>query len=196
MMNTLAELLSSRVRAEVFRLLFASTAGELHVREIERRSGLSLSTVRQELTRLATLGLLLVRRSGNRAYYRANREHPLWPEIRGLTLKTSGLADVLRETLSGLGIQVAFVFGSVASAQEQPGSDVDLLVVGTVSLRQISPRLARAFVVLRREVNPHVVTVAEFARRRRTGEHFLTSVLRGPKLFVIGDERELAAMGR
>jgi DNA-binding transcriptional ArsR family regulator len=87
-MNALAELLSSRVKAEVFRLLFGLTACELHVRELQRRSGLSVSTVRQELRRLTGLGLVEVRKDGNRTYYRANAEHPLYADIRSLVLKT------------------------------------------------------------------------------------------------------------
>ena len=98
-MNFLADLLSSRVKAEVFRLLFGPAARELHVRELERQSGLSVSTVRQELKRLSRLNLVLVRKDGNRTYYRANSEHPLCPEIRGLVLKTSGLVEVLKEAL-------------------------------------------------------------------------------------------------
>lgn len=76
-MNTLAELLSSRVKAEIFRLMFGAGNGELHVREIERRSGLADATVRQELKRLTRLGVVEPRRDGNRTYYHANTQHPL-----------------------------------------------------------------------------------------------------------------------
>ncbi len=114
-MNTLVELLSSRVKAETFRLLFGTTGREFHVREIERQSGLADATVRQELKRLARLGVVESRRDGNRTYYRANTQHPLYPDIHNLVIKTSGLVDVLREALTDRGIRVAFVFGSVAS---------------------------------------------------------------------------------
>src|SRR5580704_6127246 len=139
-MSTLAQLLSSKVRAEVFRILFGLEPAELHMREIERRSGMAYATVRQELSSLARLGLVEARKSGNRTYYRANAAHPLYPEIRRIVLKTSGLADLLRERLSGHGIdragiegsriEIAFVFGSVASGAEKAHSDIDLMVVG------------------------------------------------------------------
>ena len=93
-MNSLAELLSSRVKAEVFRLLFGTAERELHVREIERRSGLADAPVRQELKRLSRLGVVEPRRDGNRTYYHANTEHPLYPNIRNMVLKTSGLVDI------------------------------------------------------------------------------------------------------
>jgi DNA-binding transcriptional ArsR family regulator len=195
-MNALAELLSSRVKAEVLRLLFGLTACELHVRELERQSGLSVSTVRQELRRLAGLGLVEARKDGNRTCYRANTQHPLYVDIRSLVLKTSGLADVLRQSLQHAGIQVAFVFGSLASGVEQARSDVDLMIIGAASLRKVSPVLSGAAAQLGREINPHVMTPDEFARRRGAGEHFITSVLGSPRIFVLGDENDLAAMGR
>ena len=129
-MDTLADLLSSRVKAETLRLLFGPGAGELHVREIARRAGLNEATVRQELKRLRRLGLVISRKDGNRTLFRAATEHPLYPDLRGLVLKTSGLADVFREAIASPRIRVAFVFGSVAEGTEEPGSDVDLMVVG------------------------------------------------------------------
>jgi len=194
-MNTLTELLSSQVKAEVFRLLFGIGPVELHVREISRRSGLADGTVRQELRRLSGLGLVEARPDGNRTCYRANRQHPLYPDIRNLVLKTSGLVDVLRESLQLPGIEVALIFGSVAGATEKPESDIDLLVVGSTTLRRLSRPLAEASEALGREVNPVVMARDEFARRRLTRDHFLTTVLDGPKLFVIGDEHVLAGVG-
>ncbi|MBI2116276.1 MAG: nucleotidyltransferase domain-containing protein, partial [candidate division NC10 bacterium] len=129
-MNALAELLSSRGRAEVFRLLFGLSDAPLHLREIQRRAGLSLGTIQQELRKLKRLGLLDSRADGNRLWYQANRGHPLYPEIHRLVLKTSGLVDVLRTTLKDPRIEWAFVFGSIARGEETAGSDVDLMVVG------------------------------------------------------------------
>lgn len=194
-MNTLAELLSSRVKAEIFRLLFGAAPRELHVREIERQSGLADATVRQELRRLSRLGVVESRRDGNRAYYRANIRHPLYPDIRGLTLKTNGLAGVLREALTHPGIRLAFVFGSVAAGAESAESDVDLMVIGAVSLRQLSKLLSGVATRVGREINPHVFTAEEFARRKKARDHFVSTVSGAPKLFVIGSEDELEAMG-
>jgi DNA-binding transcriptional ArsR family regulator len=195
-MNTLADLLSSRVKAEIFRLLFGHGDGELHVREIERRSGLADATVRQELKRLTRLGVVEPRRDGNRTYYHAKIEHPLYPDIRNMVLKTNGLAEVLREVLSHPGIRSAFVFGSMARSNGKAGSDVDLMVIGTISLRQLGKVLSGVAMRLGREINPHVLAPEEFVKRRKTREHFITTVLSEPRLFVIGSEDELQAMGR
>jgi predicted nucleotidyltransferase len=194
-MNNLERLLSSRVKAEVFRLLFGPHPKELHVREIARQARLNDATVRQELKRLRGLRLVTERRNGNRAYYHAETEHPLYPDIRNLVLKTSGLVDVLQQALSKTGIRTAFVFGSMVDGNEKPGSDVDLMVVGSLSLRQLSTRLAGVASRLGREINPHILTPKEFSWRKKEKEHFLTSVLATQKLFVIGNEDDLAEMG-
>jgi uncharacterized protein len=195
-MNTLAELLSSRVKAEIFRLLFGATPRELHVREIERQSGLADATVRQELKRLLRVGVIESRLDGNRTYYRANTSHPLYPDIRNLVLKTIGLKDALREALASPDVKLAFVFGSVAAGSESAESDIDLIVIGSISLRQLSKLLSSVAMRVGREINPHVFTVEEFKRRLKARDHFITTVLAAPKLIVIGNEDELTTMGR
>ena len=195
-MNRLAELLSSRARAEIFRFLLSGTGEELHVREIERRSGLNDSTLRQELRKLVRLDLVQSRRDSNRVYYRAKTESPLYPEIRNLVLKTSGLSDVLKSALTDKRIRLAFVFGSIASGEEKAGSDVDLMVIGQLGLRDLSRLLSGIEEKIGREVNPHVLREEEFRKRIRAKEHFVSSVMETPKIFIIGSERELEAMGR
>lgn len=194
-MNTLAELLSSRVKAEIFRLLFGVVPRELHGREIERQSGLADGTVRQELKRLTGLGVVESRPDGNRTYYRANTRHPLYPDIRNLVLKTDGLVEALRTALESADIPLAFVFGSVAAGTEQAESDIDLLVIGTISLRQLGKLLSSVTAQVGREINPHIFTVEEFARRKKARDHFISTVLAAPKLFVKGSEDELTTMG-
>jgi len=194
-MNRLAELLSSRARAEIFRLLFSGRGEELHVREIERRSGLNDSTIRQELRKLVRLDLVHSRRDSNRVYYRAKTDNPLYPEIRNLVLKTSGLADVLRSALADKRIRLVFVFGSVARGEEKAGSDVDLMVIGELGLRDLSGLLSGIEERIGREINPHVLQEDEFRKRLRATEHFVTSVMESPKIFIRGSQDELEAMG-
>ena len=194
--NRLAELLSSRARAEIFRLLLSGTGEELHVREIERRSGLNDSTLRQELRKLVRLDLVQSRRDSNRVYYRAKTENPLYPEIRNLVLKTIGLADGLKSALVDTRIRVAFVFGSVARGEERAGSDVDLMVIGQLGLRDLSRLLSGVEEKIGREVNPYVLPEAELRKRVRTKEHFVSRVMESTKIFIIGSPHELEAMGR
>jgi DNA-binding transcriptional ArsR family regulator len=195
-MGLLSKIVSSRARAEIFRLLFDGREAELHNRELKRRSGVSESAVRRELGRLTRLDLVNRREDGNRVYYRANRQHPVYVEIRNLVLKTAGLVDVLRTALTEDAIRVAFVFGSVAAGDEDARSDVDLMVVGDLGLRRLAAMLRKVHGTVGREVNPCVMTEDEYRMKIEKQDHFLTEVARSPKLFVIGAEDDLTAMGQ
>ena len=195
-MSILEHILSSRARAEIFRLLFGLEHRELHGRELARRSGLAIGTIQHELKNLEHLDLIIARRDGNRLYYRANAIHPLHREIHHLVLKTTGLVEVLQEALSGSDVDLAFVFGSIARDEEQAESDVDLMVVGRLGLRDLSSRLAPVSERIGREINPYILSVEEFIQRREKGEHFIVRVLESPRLFVIGTEYELEGMGK
>jgi predicted nucleotidyltransferase len=194
-MTSLAGILSSKVKAEIFRLLFGLAGQELHLREIARQSGLNVATVHHELQHLAKLGLVETRKDGNRVCFRANDHHPLYPDIHNLVLKTTGLVDLLREALTHEGIHLAFVFGSIASGEDKAHSDVDLMVIGTISLRQLGKLLSGVAARLGREINPHVFSTDEFAKRAKERDHFLTIVLAAPRLCVIGTNHELETMG-
>jgi len=195
-MNPLAELLSSRTRAEIFRLLFGASSGALHTRAMHRRTQSSLGAVHQELQKLRRLGLVDARKDGNRVAYTANKSHPLYPEIHGLVLKTGGLADLLRTALTHPKIEWAFVFGSIARGEETAESDVDLLVIGDIGLRGVTRLLSGVGEQVGREINPHVLRRAEFLKRKGEKETFLMRVLAAPKLFVVGDSHDFEAMAR
>lgn len=177
-------------------MLFGLDEKELHLREMERQADLSLGTIRQDLQKLVKLDLVTTRRDGNRLYYRANTEHPLYPTIRQLVLKTAGLVEILKSALDRDGVEVAFVFGSLASSRERAASDVDLMVIGTVGLRALSSWQSGVSEQIGREINPHTLTVEEFRRRKEKSDHFLSNILESTKLFIIGNENDLAAMGR
>jgi DNA-binding transcriptional ArsR family regulator len=193
-MNRLSEILSSRTRAEIFKLLFGTTEEELHLREIQRRSGLNDSTIRQELTKLLKLDLVTGRKDSNRIYYKANKSNPLYPAIRGLVLKSIGMVDALRVALEDRRIQIAFIFGSISQGKETADSDVDLFIIGQLGMRTISTLLSGVAEKIGREINSHVMTLDEFRKRRSAKEHFLTSVINSSKLFVVGTEDDLKAM--
>jgi predicted nucleotidyltransferase len=195
-MTDLAVIVASRVKAEIFRLLFGLRRPELHLREIVRQSGLSLGTVQQELKGLTSVGLLKSRRDGNRVYFSANPDHPAHRELSALVLKTDGLAGVLGKALTDPEVQLAFVFGSIARGETHAESDVDLMVIGSIGLRGLTKLLSGVAEVVGREINPHILTPEEFCERKRNKDHFVTSVLAAPMLFVKGTEHELAAMGQ
>ena len=195
-MGILAEILSSNIRAEIFRNLFGLEKHSLHLREIERRTGFAVGTVQQEINKLQRLDIITRIKDGNRIYYKANTDHPIYPEIRNLVLKTSGLAELLKDALSAeTKIKIAFVFGSIARKEERAASDVDLMVIGDIGLRKLTGLLMDVSEKLSREINPYRLTESEFIKRKKEKDHFLQEVLESPKIFIAGTEDELKGMG-
>jgi predicted nucleotidyltransferase len=103
---------------------------------------------------------------------------------------------VLGKALTDPEVQLAFVFGSIARGETHAESDVDLMVIGSIGLRGLTKLLSGVAEVVGREINPHILTPEEFRERKRNKDHFVTSVLAAPMLFVKGTEHELAAMGQ
>ncbi len=148
----------------------------------------------QRPARLEASGLIAARRIGNQKHYQANTASPLFPELRNIALKTVGLAEPLRHALKPLSasIRAAFVFGSAAKATDQSASDIDLMIVSdTLSYGDVFGALERVTPAVGRRVNPTVYTRAEFSKRARTENAFVTRVLEQPKLWVIGSDSDL-----
>ena len=143
------------------------------------------------------MGLLRRQKRGNQQIYSADTSCPVFPELAGLLRKTSGLADVLALALDPVApkLRAAFVFGSVAQGRETAGSDVDLMLIGDVGFAQVLELLFPVQAELGREINPKIYSADEFAAQAVT-EPFLRDVLAKPKIFLIGNEHDLAEPGR
>ncbi len=198
MHHSLSSTLFPGYRRRVLGLLLLHPEESLHGREIARRIGLPPGTLTRELKRLADVGLLNCERRGNQLVYSANRRSPIFEELAGILRKTSGLADVVAEALEPLTdrIDVAFIFGSVARGTETQGSDVDLMIIGSVNFGAVVDALHLAQQQLSRDINPKVFTTREWRNKLQGRDPFLMEVVAGKKLFLIGDENGLEELGR
>lgn len=151
------------------------------------------SSLQREVDALSKAGILEQRRDGRRVYFKADIKSPVFLDLKNLFEKTAGIVPVLQRELASFGerIQSAFLYGSVARAQEISASDIDLLVVGNVGLSDLAPALRRAERLLGRPVNPTIYSLDEFRRKMKAQDHFLTAVLKGKKQFIQGTPREL-----
>lgn len=190
--SALGSLLFGQSRARILGALYGTPDEAFFVRQIARDVDISVGTVQRELTTLADAGLILRAKTGNQVFYRANREHPAYAELHALLAKTTGVFRQLAEALKPLAkkIQFAFVYGSFARGEENAQSDVDLMVIGSVTLDDLLERLAPAEHTLRRPMNPTVYSRREFQSKLQAGNHFLKAIQKGKKTFLIGDERE------
>ena len=192
----ISDALFGKARQAVLALLFGNPGRAYYTREIVHAAHSGTSQVQKELDRMNRAGLITREPRGNQVYFQANRNAAVFAELVGLVAKTFGAADILRVALADSEdrIQVAFVYGSVARGEQQAESDVDVLVVGDVLLSDLDEGMRAAETRLGREVSLTVLNRKEFVKRRRANDHFLQTVLRGPKIFLIGDDKALAKL--
>ena len=195
--STLGRLLGSEARARVLTALLLGSQSSYYVRDLAKRLGLPPTAVSRELLTLERLGLVRRQAQGQRVYCEVNRAAAILPELRALTLKLGGLADALRSAMEQhrSGIRWAFLYGSMASGSDTTSSDVDLFVVGDVSPMALNERLRPVADTLGREINPFVVTPSEFRDKKRSNNHFVSRVLAGRKLNLMGDAQSAEAAG-
>ncbi|MCD6283323.1 nucleotidyltransferase domain-containing protein [bacterium] len=188
----LLRVLLPRARRAILAELFARPDERLHLRELERRTGLNAKGLMRELHSLTDAGILTAQRSGNRVYYRANPGCPIYAELRALVQKTADLAGVLKRALEPLAgrITLAYIYGSHATGEAGPQSDIDLMLVGELALSDIASPIAEAERQLSREISPTLYALDEYRRRARDEDGFVAKVHRGAKIILLGDADE------
>jgi len=194
--HSLADALFPKVRQRVLAVLFGTPDRSFYANEVIALAQSGTGAVQRELTDLAGAGLLTMHKRGNQKHYQANAASPVFAELRGLVLKTMGLADVLRAALAPISSQMdaAFIYGSVARQQDTAQSDVDVLIVSdTLGYGEVFGALEGATQSLGRKVNPTLYTPDDWARRVRGDNAFVTRVWQQPKIWLIGSEDQLDA---
>ena len=193
---TLADALFPKVRQRVLAVLFGAPDRSFYANEVIALAASGTGAVQRELAGLSAAGLLRVSKQGNQKHYQANATAPVFAELRGLVLKTMGLADVLRAALAPLVPQIgaAFIYGSVARQQDSAQSDVDVLIVsGTLAYGEVFGALEGAAASLGRKVNPTLYTPADWAKRVQKDNAFVSRIWEQPKIWLVGSAEQLDA---
>ena len=190
------EFMFSPYRRQVLATLFLRPDERFHVRALERITGVSAGSLHRELKAMAESGLLVREKVGNQVFYQADARCSIYEELAAIFRKTIGLTSLLQDALSDVDdkIHAAFVFGSLASGRQSAGSDLDICVLGEVSLLEVVKALSTVQETVRREVNPVVMTTTRFSNLAAKGDRFVARVLSEPKLFVKANEDELAEL--
>ena len=194
--NLLCKGLFSKTRQVVLALLYGRADSSFYTKQILDTVNTGRGTVQRELKNLTDAGIITRQTQGRQVYYQANAKCPIFKELQSIVRKTFGIADVIRQSLANVvdNIRVAFIFGSVAWSGDDSRSDIDLMVIGEISFGEISSLLHEAEEKLGREINPVVYPVAEFKKKVKEDHHFVKNVLEGEKIFLIGDDGELARL--
>ncbi len=192
----LETILGSKLRVKVLGWLFTHPDERYFVRQLTSLVKEDSTNVSRELIRLEKTGVLVSTKEGKQKYYQANRKSPIYDELHGLILKTVGVADIIKKALEPriVDIKLALIFGSVAKRTENRFSDIDLLVVGNITFGEVVDLISTAEGTLNRESNPVVYTLSEFNKRLSENHYFISDILSGDKIFVVGDENELQSL--
>jgi predicted nucleotidyltransferase len=192
----ISSVLFGQTRRAILGFLYSQPDKSYYLRELARHARTGLGAVQREVALLTEAGILHRSVRGNQVFYQANRNNPIFPELKSIIAKTAGTHDILRESLLPLRprIEAAFVYGSIARNEERAESDVDLLVVGEVAFTKVAAAVTPAQKKLGREINPTVYPLVEFQSKLKANNHFLKTVLRQKKLFIFGDENELSRL--
>lgn len=196
MRKSLLDALFPKTRQAVLNATVMNYRREWYLSDLARHLKVQPSSLQRELSNLVAAGILRRRDEGNRTYYKADIDCPVFGDLYEIFMKTVGLRDVLAEKLEPFAgrIRVAFVYGSIARAEENSTSDVDVMIIGEVGLADLALALRSAENLLMRTVNPSIYTPKEIAEKLAAGHHFLTTVMSKEKLFVIGSKDDLAAI--
>jgi predicted nucleotidyltransferase len=190
----MSDALFSKVQQRVLALLFGHPERSFYTSEILRQVDSGVGAVDRELTRLHRCGLVTLERVGNQKHYRANREAPIFEDLRGLLEKTVNVTEPLKKSFERFasGIQSAFVFGSVAKGSDTADSDIDILVIGDdLNYSDLYSAAQEAELTLKRPVHPLFMSSQDWQRHTLDDGSVMNKISRSPKLFFIGSEHEL-----
>ena len=191
---SLSDALFSKVQQRVLALIFGQPERSFYTSEIIRSVRSGTGAVERELSRLLSSGLVCVERIGNQKHYRANQGSPIFKELRGLVVKTVGVAEPIRKSLRPYAdaIKTAFVYGSVAKGTDTAQSDIDLMVIGDeLNYSDLYTAAQSAEEKLRRKVNPTFLSPVDWQRKASDRGSVVSKISASPKIFIIGSDEDL-----
>ena len=194
--SRLGNALFSTTQQEVLGLLYGHPGETFYVNQILRLTGMGVHTIKRELDRMTAVGILTMCKIGNQHHYQANPECPIYPELLGIVRKTFGVADVIRAALEARDAQIelAFVYGSIASAEDRADSDIDLMIVAPeLAYAELMEILTDVEEALGRKINPTIYNASEVESRLKRKDAFLVRVTERPKTWIKGADRHLFA---
>lgn len=178
--------LRSRLRRALLGYYFTNPTAEHYLRELAARLDADPANLSRELARRVRDGLFLATRRGRQKYFRLNRAHPLYDELRRIVAKTLGATRQLREALEQLpGIEEAYLYGSFARDQQDAASDIDLLLIGDPPAEELEAAIRRLERKLGREISYTLLSPGEFKARRSHRDAFLESVWRQQRISLV-----------
>ena len=185
----LESLFSSRVRAKVLASFFLQPGENHNAWELAHKLKENYSAVWKELVLLERLGVLTSAHRGNSKDYMEDKSCPIAPELRSIVLKTEGAGMVIKRRLKEMGsAKEAFIYGSYASGEADASSDLDLMIIGEINLKQLATDINQIEKELDRPINYVIYSEKEWNEKAAVSDPFWENVTKAPKLMLLGGE--------
>jgi predicted nucleotidyltransferase len=184
--------LFSSTRAELLSLFFNNPDEKFYLREIARHINKDAAGIKRELDTLVKIGLLGVEKRGVQKYYCADKNSPIFSEMKGLIFKTTGIQGSIKAALSRLkGVQAAFIYGSYAKGSEKEDSNINLMVIGQVNITELNDVVMGLEEKMKREIDYLAFDEQEYRKRKDAKDPFIREIVKGKKIFLLGKEDEI-----
>ena len=191
MTSKLDKLFGSKTRVALLTKVMLNPEKEYHIRELSKSLNIPYGMVYREIKNLVSLGILNERKVGKITLISPNKNLAYFNDLKGIIVKTAGIAEPLKEALSGIeGIRYALIFGSFARGDETEKSDVDVLIIGDADEEKILRELRKLEKDLEREINYILWKEEEFLDRVKNKHHLLVDIASNPIIMLVGDENE------
>ena len=147
----LETLISSKTRIKLLMKFFLNSNNESYLRGLESEFGESSNAIRVELNRLEGASMLTSTTRGNRKYFRANQDHPLYHEVHNILLKHIGVDKIIEGIVNRLGdVRKVYLTGQFARGIDSP--IIDLIIVGRVEVAYLVKLIGKVEKLIHRKV--------------------------------------------
>ena len=190
--SSIGDALFTKTQQRVLAILYGNTERSYYLNELVRLAGMGKGAVSRELAKLSDAGILIVSKQGNQRHYKANKDNPIYSELKQIVQKSFGVTDIIKSALKPILNQCeqVYIYGSIAKGNEHSTSDVDLMLIGhELSYGAIMDLLDDAEIQLARKINPTILSSAEFQERINNQQSFATRVMEQPKLWIKEEHR-------
>jgi predicted nucleotidyltransferase len=172
-------------------LFFENEDSEYYLREMARITGVPATNIRRELKKLEEDKLFVLNRRGNLLFYKLNKKHPLFKELKKILFQEIGIEFELKSLFKNLkGVEKVFVYGSYASGKNRTDSDIDIMIVGSPNKAKIEDKISELEKRYQREINYQILATEVFNKKRKEKNPFIMEILKKNKIILGGDKNE------
>lgn len=192
---SLKHLFISQTRLKLINILFYNPRDIFYVRQLVRLTDEEINSVRRELANLQKSGVISSEWRGNRLYYWADKQSSLFFNLLTIANQSSGLGLKLQNKNETLGtIKLVFYNNKFITGDKRNQDDIDLVIVGDVSLREIDSFIKQEEEVRGYEINYMVMGKGEFRLRRQKRDQFIVDFFLSNPIVIIGNQSEISSL--